>query len=175
MAAASIGDGRQQLLVEALTKANGRSSDPSLAGRSRQRCKLVAIGDPYVGQSVGEKQDAADVGAHSFEHLDPFQPAAGKVGLSSGVDVADGGRERRTWALWRCHQRHRVVVVDYRHLVVGTEPLCEETSTGLGHLQLFSGHRPRAIDDQGDRQRRPLDIDFQFRGPQLEEAVHDTV
>jgi hypothetical protein len=92
MALAAIGHRRQQFFFETLAKADGRSSDPALSGRSRQSGKLLSIGDPNIGEAVGEKQHPADVGADSLEHLYPFQPAPGKVGLPAGMNAADGGR-----------------------------------------------------------------------------------
>ena len=85
VAAARVGHRRQQILVEAVAEADRGRADPVAAGAGGEPDERGRVGDPDVGEAVGEQEDLPD-SFGALELLESFQPAAGEVGLTAGTD-----------------------------------------------------------------------------------------
>ncbi len=87
------------------------------------------------------------------------QPAAGQVGAAAGVDAADGidrlPASATAGGRGLDHDTDLVVVGDDGETVVVVEPADTVDDGLLGQLELLPGHGARAIDDEGEVDRRP--------------------
>jgi hypothetical protein len=107
VAAARIGDGGQERLVEVGTHAEGAGADARRPQVRREGGQRGRIGDADVGQPIGQEQRAVDAlgGGVPLQRIGPGGPAAVQVGRASRVDLLEAQQRlrpvgRRRQCLW---------------------------------------------------------------------------
>lgn len=156
-AAARVGHGGHEHLVEALAEPDGGGANAlALGGAARQAGQHDWIGETDVRHPVGQEQHAAGacVGREPTERLGALQPAAGQVGVTARVDLFDGGAELLAVGADLRQRRAEldlVVVGDDRQVFGGGEALEKEPGAPARHLDLAPGHRSGAVDHSGHR------------------------
>ncbi len=107
VAAAGVGHRLEQDLVEVLADTERRGAHAAGAQLGGVAGELVAVGDPLVGESIGQEQRPVDALLRERERdlLAAAQPAGAKVRAPAGVDLAEPGERGRG-------ERHGVARVD---------------------------------------------------------------
>ena len=174
--------GRHRLeehLVEVLADPERRRGDAPGAQLPGVPGELVAVGDPHVGEAVGEEEAAVDalVGERLGDLLGAPQPALAEVRRAAGVDCAEPverGSARVGSGERAGHDHVDVVVVgDDREPVVVVEAGDRLLDGLLGEADLLAAHRARSVEDEGevDRRSHPLRSRGRCRDLDEDEAV----
>ena len=134
--------------------------------------ELVAVGDPHVGEAVGQEEAAVDalVGERLGDLLGAPQPALAEVRAAAGVDRRGAGRSRfgarRAWpsvpgtttSIWSSYATIGEAVV----VVEAADRLLDGL---LGEADLLAAHRARSVEDEGEVDRRPHPLRFARAAP----------
>ncbi len=94
--AAGVGHGGEQVLIEAFSESDGGRTD-GFSCVARESGELFRVGDPHVGEAVGEQQHPSDaVVAGTLGLFQALQPSARQVRHPTGRIAAEwrGGRHR---------------------------------------------------------------------------------
>ncbi len=149
VAAAGIGDGGQECLVEVLSDAEGAGADARRTQVGRIRGQRGRIDEADVGQLIGQEQAAVDAvgGEVSLERVGSGGPAAVQVGAAACVDVLERSSAFVLFAV-----------------VARQEPTTVST---------WSSYRPGAVENKGDVDGGPfwLSCGALFRRGGLDEDV----
>ena len=137
--------------------------------------ELVAVGDPDVGEAVGQQEAAVDALRREREGdlLGAPEPALAEVRRAAGVDLAEP-LERGPAGVGRGQRaRHDhvdpVVVDDDREPVVVVEAGDRLLDRLLREADLGAVHGARPVEDEGEVDGRPHPLGLRGRGRDLDE------
>jgi len=150
----------QQKLIEVIPDSERARGDTAHAKLARLVDEHLDVGEPFVGQSIGQHHGTVDdPGADVIRDLiAASEPAEAQIGLSAGPHFLDV-RERGVRVLRRDLERGRddldfIIVGDDGHHIRRRQ-MPERVGDGpLDELQLVTLHRPTAIQDEAQIYRQ---------------------
>ncbi len=164
--AARLAHGTQQVLVEPGPEPDAGGGD-AVAGRTAgHAAKRSWVGDALVGLAIGQEQDPVGPLHDRLTHLTvTFEPAAGEVGASAIVDLADRVLGRGIVAGAGTEEEPDLVIErDHREPVFRRQEGGEAERRLPGVGQRLAGHGAGAVEHQGDVDRRSLDRNIAGEG-----------
>ena len=173
-----VGHARHQRFIEAVAEADGRGRDAGTSSLGDLGEDLLLVDEALVRLAVAEEDDAGDtiLAGEGRELLHAFFPAAEEVRRTAGIDSVDAQGEG--FAVGDCDQRlHDFDVIierDDSDAIIVAESADDADGAFEGRGDGTTGHRARAVNDQGEvegRARGLRDVRRFGRGDETDEDM----